>query len=84
MPQRFPQETTLRDGRRVILRPFTEKDTDALWTFFEHLPTTYRRFAWDAIDNRATIDDVFEFNPRAHSGAHECHEHECSRLQYRG
>ena len=56
MPHRFPQEATLRDGRRVLLRPFTEKDTDALWAFFEHLPASYRRFAWDPIDNRSTIE----------------------------
>lgn len=56
MPHRYPQETTLRDGRRVLLRPFTAKDTDALWEFFQRLPPAYRRFAWDTIDNRATID----------------------------
>lgn len=56
MPHRFPQETTLRDGRRVLLRPFEQKDTEALWSFFQHLPVSYRRFAWDSIENRATIE----------------------------
>ena len=56
MPHRYPQETILRDGRKVLLRPFTEKDVDALYTFFQRLPISYRRFAWDAIDNRATVE----------------------------
>ena len=56
MPNRYPQETILRDGRKVLLRPFAEKDVDALCAFFQGLPTSYRRFAWDPIDNRATIE----------------------------
>jgi GNAT superfamily N-acetyltransferase len=56
MPHRYPQETILRDGRKVLLRPFAEKDADALYTFFHSLPVSYRRFAWDPIDNRSTID----------------------------
>lgn len=56
MPHRYPQEVTLRDGRKVLLRLFTEKDVDALYAFFQHLPVSYRRFAWDAIDNRATVE----------------------------
>ena len=56
MPHRYPQETILRDGRKVLLRPFAEKDADALYAFFQGLPVSYRRFAWDPIDNRATID----------------------------
>ena len=56
MPHKYPQETILRDGRKVLLRPFTEKDVDGLWAFFQHLPVSYRRFAWDPIENRATIE----------------------------
>ena len=56
MPHRYPQETILRDGRKVLLRPFADKDADALFAFFQGLPVSYRRFAWDPIDNRATID----------------------------
>ena len=56
MPHRYPQETILRDGRKVLLRPFTEKDVDALYTFFQHLPVAYRRFAWDPIENRAIVE----------------------------
>ena len=55
MPQRYPQEAVLRDGRRVLLRPFTEKDVDALYDFFHRMPVEYRRFAWDNVDNRALI-----------------------------
>ena len=57
MPQHYPQEAVLRDGRRVLLRPFTSNDTAALFEFFHHLPTDYKRFAWDNVDNRALIDE---------------------------
>ncbi|HEY2740411.1 MAG TPA: hypothetical protein VGK45_18510, partial [Thermoanaerobaculia bacterium] len=56
MPERFPQEVVLRDGRRLLIRPFSEHDTDALFHFFQHLPDAYRRFAWDRIDNKALIE----------------------------
>jgi GNAT superfamily N-acetyltransferase len=56
MPHRFPQEAVLRDGRRVLLRPFAKKDVAALWDFFQRLPEESRRFAWDRIDDRATVE----------------------------
>ena len=56
MPNNFPQEAALRDGRRILLRPFTSSDVDALYEFFQHLPLTYRRFAWDPIENRSIIE----------------------------
>ncbi len=56
MPDRFPQEAVLRDGRRLLIRPFNQHDTDALWDFFQRLPIEVRRFAWDRIDNRALVD----------------------------
>ncbi len=56
MPHRYPQEAVLRDGRRVLLRPFNAKDTEALYEFFHRLPMNYRRFAWDNIDNRQLIE----------------------------
>lgn len=56
MPEKFPQEAVLRDGRRVILRPFASSDVDALHEFFTHLPLTYRRFAWDPIENKKLIE----------------------------
>jgi GNAT superfamily N-acetyltransferase len=56
MPHRYPQEAVLRDGRKVIIRPFRETDVDALYQFFQHLPLEYRRFAWDPIDHRALIE----------------------------
>ena len=55
MPHRYPQQAALRDGRGVLLRPFAEKDTDALYDFFHRMPTEYRRFAWDNVDNKALI-----------------------------
>ena len=56
MPDRFPQEVVLRDGRRVLIRPFTENDTQALFEFFQRLPVERRRTAWDNIDDPALIE----------------------------
>lgn len=56
MPHRYPQEAVLRDGRRILLRPFAANDTNALYEFFQRLPVDYKRFAWDNVDNRALID----------------------------
>lgn len=57
MPHRYPQEAALRDGRRVLLRLFSEKDVDALFEFFHRMPLEYRRFAWDNVDNRSLIEN---------------------------
>ena len=56
MPNHYPQEAALRDGRRVLIRPFTERDIDALYEFFQRLPPETRRCAWDRIDDRALVD----------------------------
>ena len=56
MPHRFPQETALRDGRRLLIRPFTQLDGAALRDFFNRLPVEYRRFAWDNIEDPAVIE----------------------------
>jgi GNAT superfamily N-acetyltransferase len=56
MPNRYPQELALRDGRRVLLRPFVSTDTQGLWEFFQRLPEATRRFAWDRIDSRDLIE----------------------------
>ncbi len=53
---RYPQEAVLRDGSRLLIRPFTTADTDELYAFFQRLPQDVRRFAWDRIDNRALIE----------------------------
>jgi len=56
LPHRYPQEAALRDGRRVLLRPFNGKDVEALYDFFHRMPLEYRRFAWDNVDNRQLIE----------------------------
>ncbi len=56
MQIQFPQEVGLRDARRVIIRPFTEHDADALFAFFQGLPEQAQRLAWDRIDARTTVD----------------------------
>jgi len=56
MPHRFPQEAVLRDGRRVLLRPFTRKDVTPLHDFFLRIPEEARRFAWDHVSDRKLIE----------------------------
>ena len=56
MPHRFPQEAVLRDGRRVMLRPFTRKDVPALHEFFLRIPGESRRFAWDRVEDRKVVE----------------------------
>ncbi len=56
MPNRFPQEAVLRDGRRLMIRPFTSRDSRDLFAFFQRLPDDVRRFAWDNIDDPALVE----------------------------
>lgn len=56
MPRQYPQEAALRDGRRILLRPFVASDTDALYQFFQRLPEEVRRFAWNRLSDRALVD----------------------------
>lgn len=56
MPDRFPQEAVLRDGRHVLVRPFKRHDVNALYEFFQRLPLEVRRFAWDNIEDRRLIE----------------------------
>lgn len=56
MPHRYPQEAALNDGRRVLIRPFEQRDTEALYHFFQELPEDTKRFAWDRIWDRGLID----------------------------
>lgn len=56
MPIQFPQEVGLRDARRVIIRPFTGHDAEALHAFFRGLPETVQQLAWDRIDARGTVE----------------------------
>ena len=56
MQHRFPQQVHLRDGQRVLIRPFAAGDVDALHQFFLSLPTETRRFAWDAVEDKALIE----------------------------
>lgn len=56
MANRYPQEAAIRDGRRLLIRPFAAGDAKALHAFFKHLPLETRRFAWDPIDNMDLIE----------------------------
>jgi GNAT superfamily N-acetyltransferase len=40
----------------VLIRPFTARDCDALFEFFQRLPAEVRRFAWDNVDDRSVIE----------------------------
>jgi len=57
MPHRYPQEAALRDGRRVLLRPFKPSDVNDLHAFFMRLPEHDRRFAWERIEDRSVVED---------------------------
>lgn len=56
MLSRYPQQAVLRDGRKILIRPFDEADADALFAFFQRLPDESRSFAWDRIDQRSLVD----------------------------
>ena len=56
MPSRYPKEAVLRDGRRVLIRPFSARDPKALFKFFHRLPAEVRRFAWDNIDDPELVE----------------------------
>lgn len=56
MPHRYPQEGVLRDGRRVLIRPFTESDPQTLHEFFQRLPEEVRRFSWHRLDDLSLIE----------------------------
>jgi len=56
MPLPSPQQVALRDGRRVLMRPFSSNDTQALWELFQRLPEASRRLAWDRIDDRGVVE----------------------------
>ena len=56
MPNRYPQEAVTRDGRRLLIRPMTAADGEALYDCFLRLPEKTRRFAWNRIEDRATTD----------------------------
>ncbi|MDH3236852.1 MAG: GNAT family N-acetyltransferase [Alphaproteobacteria bacterium] len=53
----YPQEAALRDGRRLLIRPFAEQDTQALYEFFRGLPADVSRFAWDNVLDRGLIEN---------------------------
>lgn len=56
MPDRFPMEAALRDGTRLLVRPFRREDTGTLYEFFQRLPLENRRFAWDDLSDRALVE----------------------------
>ena len=56
MPTRYPQEAVLRDGRRLLIRPFAAHDVDRLYEFFMHLPAADRRFSWNNLGDRSLVE----------------------------
>ena len=52
----YPQEAVLRNGKRLLIRPFTSDDTQALSEFFESLPMDVSRFAWDNVLDRSLVE----------------------------
>ena len=60
MPNQYPQEAVLRDGHRLLIRPFASHDAEALFKFFQALPGETRRFAWNPIESRTLVDSWAE------------------------
>jgi RimJ/RimL family protein N-acetyltransferase len=57
---RYPEPAVLRDGRKVLIRPFRKEDVDELHRFFLRLPPELRRLAWDRIEQRALVESWAE------------------------
>jgi GNAT superfamily N-acetyltransferase len=52
----YPKEIKLKDGVKVVLKPFEKKDKDALYTFFQRLPESDRLFLKDNVADPAVVD----------------------------
>lgn len=55
-PAEYPKEVKLKDGVKVVLKPFERKDKDALYTFFQRLPESDRLFLKDNVADPAIIE----------------------------
>jgi RimJ/RimL family protein N-acetyltransferase len=55
-PPEYPKEVKLKDGSKVVLKPFEKKDKDALFTFFQRLPESDRLFLKDNVTDPATVE----------------------------
>ena len=51
----YPKSERLRDGRDVVLRPLTEGDFEALYSFFQALPEEDRLFLADDVTDPALV-----------------------------
>ena len=76
MSHHFPTEAVLRDGKRLLVRPFQKEDAPNLLKFFQGLPADLRRFAWDEITD--DIDDA-----RIYGGIHFRFDQEAGARQGR-
>ena len=52
----YPKEVKLKDGTKIVLKPFERKDKDALYTFFQRLPESDRLFLKDNVTDPATVE----------------------------
>ncbi|MGE5247344.1 MAG: N-acetyltransferase family protein [Verrucomicrobiota bacterium] len=53
---RYPKEIALRDETRVVLRPMTSGDVDAVWSFLRELPEIDKAHFRDDVDRRETVE----------------------------
>lgn len=51
----YPKEATLRDGRRVVIRPLANGDFDKLYAFFQALPPEDRLFLRHDVTDPAVV-----------------------------
>lgn len=56
MITRYPKEITVREGSRVILKPFEKKDKEALFEFFISLPEEDRLYLKDDVTDPMVIE----------------------------
>jgi len=51
----YPREATLRDGRRVEIRPLAQDDFDKLYAFFQELPIEDKLFSRHDVTDPAVV-----------------------------
>jgi L-amino acid N-acyltransferase YncA len=53
---KYKKETKLRDGTKVLLRPMTAEDQDALYTFFKAVPNEDARYLRDDVASSLIVE----------------------------
>jgi RimJ/RimL family protein N-acetyltransferase len=54
--KKYKKETKLKDGTKVLLRPMTSEDQDALYSFFKSVPSEDARYLRDDVASRLIVE----------------------------